>query len=291
MNFPLFSDRQGSPNNTVGGGVAVAKAKVGDIELYYEMHGTRGPDLMLVCGLGGSVVSWDMELVEALSRETRLLLFDNRGSGRSDKPDSEYTMAMLADDAAGLLDYLKIENSHILGASMGGMIAQEFALRHPAKTATLILCCTSPGSHRMVTPSMEVLETLAQVDGLSAEEINRKNRPLSFTQCFIERNREWLEEKMRQEIAYSTPAFSFKRQMAAAMQHNSYSRLPQITCPTLILTGADDILIPPENSDLLASQISNSVLKRYEGVGHAFMTEARDAVVNDILDFIGEHRL
>jgi pimeloyl-ACP methyl ester carboxylesterase len=172
---------------------------------------------------------------------------------------------------------------------MGGMIAQEFALRHPEKTDSLLLCCTSPGSHRMASPSQEVLETLADVDGYTPEELARKNRPLSFTQKFMDENWDWLEAKMRREIAHSAPAFSFKRQMAAAMQHNAYSRLPDIVSPTMVMTGTEDILIPPENADLLASQIPGSVLKRYDGVGHAFMSEARDAVVKDILEFISNH--
>jgi 3-oxoadipate enol-lactonase len=267
----------------------MAKANVGDIELYYETHGTRGPYFMLICGLGGHILGWDAELVEALGRETRLILFDNRGAGRSDKPDIEYSIAMHADDAARLLDVIGIERAHVLGASMGGMIAQEFALRHPGKTESLMLCCTAPGSHRMITPSQEVLETLAEVDGLTAEEIARKNRPLSFTQKFMDDNDDWLEAKMQRELAYATPAHSFKRQMAAAMHHNAYSRLPNIESPTMVMTGTEDILIPPENSDLLASQIPDAVLKRYDGVGHAFMTERRDAVVKDILEFIGNH--
>jgi pimeloyl-ACP methyl ester carboxylesterase len=244
---------------------------------------------MLICGLGGHVVGWDVELVEALERETQLILFDNRGAGRSDKPDIEYSIAMHADDAAGLLDAIGVEKASILGASMGGMIAQEFALRHPEKADALILCCTSPGSHRMAMPSQEVLETLATVDGLTPEEIARKNRPLSFTQKFMDENWDWLEEKMRRELAHPTPAFSFKRQMGAAMQHNAYSRLPDITSPTMVMTGDVDILIPPENAELLASQVPGSVLKRYDGVGHAFMTEERDAVVKDLLEFIGNH--
>ena len=138
-------------------------------------------------------------------------------------------------------------------------------------------------------PSLEVLETLADVDGLTPEEISRKNRPLSFTQKFMDENWDWLEEKMRREIPHSAPAFSFKRQMAAAMQHNAYSRLPDIKSPTMVMTGDVDILIPPENSELLASQIPGSVLKSYDGVGHAFMTEAREAVTSDILDFIKRH--
>lgn len=264
----------------------MAKAGVNGIELYYEVRGTRGPHLTLICGLGSHVDAWDNELLEALSRRLRLVLFDNRGAGRSDKPDIEYTIAMLADDAAALLNTLGIARSHILGASMGGMIAQEFALRHPEEAAGLILCCTSPGSHRMKMPEPEVLQKLAEVDGLTPEEISRKNRPLVFTKKFMEENLEWIERKMQREIQYIAPAFSFKRQMAAAMQHNSYSRLPQITCPTLIMTGTEDILIPPENSDLLAAQIPGAILKRYENTAHAFMSEARDLVVRDIFEFI-----
>ena len=267
----------------------MAKVKVGNIEFYYEIHGTQGPHFMLICGLGGHILGWDIELVEALERETQLILFDNRGAGRSDKPDIEYSVEMHADDVAGLLDVIGVEKASIMGVSMGGMIAQEFALRHPEKTDSLILCCTSPGSHRMAMPSQEVLETLADVDGYTPEEIARKNRPLSFTQKFMDENLDWLEEKMRRELAHPTPAFSFKRQMAAAMQHNAYSRLPDIKSPTMVMTGDEDILIPPENSELLASQIPGSVLKRYDGVGHAFMTEERDAVTKDILEFINYH--
>ena len=267
----------------------MAKVKVGDVELYYETHGAQGPHLMLICGLGGHILGWDIELIDALERKAQLILFDNRGAGRSDKPDSEYSIEMHADDAAGLLDVIGVEKASIMGVSMGGMIAQEFALRHPGKTDSLMLCCTSPGSHRMAMPSQEVLETLADVDGYTPEEIARKNRPLSFTQKFMDENLDWLEEKMRRELAHPTPAFSFKRQMAAAMQHNAYSRLPDIKSPTMVMTGDEDILIPPENSELLASQIPASVLKRYDGVGHAFMTEKRDAFVKDLLEFIDNH--
>ncbi len=267
----------------------MSKAKIDGIELYYETHGSEGPHLMLICGLGSHVDTWDLELVDALSRDTRLILFDNRGAGRSDKPDTEYSMRMFADDAANLLEALGVDRAFILGASMGGMIAQEFALRHPDKTAGLILCCTAPGGSEMIPPEPEVLEKLAEVDGLTPEEIARKNRPLSFTQEFIENNWDWLEEKMRREIPYTAPAFSFKRQMAAAMRHNTYGRLPEISPSTLVMTGTEDILIPPENSEIIAARVPGAALKRYENTAHAFMTEARDAVVRDILDFVRQH--
>ena len=259
------------------------KIKIDELEFYYERHGSDGPPLMLICGLGGHIGGWDLELVEALSSKTQLLLFDNRGSGRSDKPDIEYSIPMLADDAAALLDALGIEKTHVLGASMGGMIAQEFAVRHPEKTVTLILCCTAPGGDNMVPPEPWVIQELGRVDGLTPEEIARKNRPLSFTQEFMDNNFDWLEEKMGRELPYSTPAFSFKRQMMAAMHHDSHDSLSKIESPTLVMTGTVDILIPSENSGLIAAQIPGAVLKQYEEKGHAFMTEDRDAVVRDIL--------
>jgi pimeloyl-ACP methyl ester carboxylesterase len=258
------------------------KIKIDELEFYYERHGSDGPPLMLICGLGGHIGSWDLELVEALSSKTRLLLFDNRGSGRSDKPDIEYSIAMLADDAAAFLDAIDVDKAHILGASMGGMIAQEFAVRHPDKTTTLILCCTAPGGHNMIPPEPWVIQELGRVDGLTPEEIARKNWPLSFTQEFMDNNLDWLEEKMQRELPYSTPAFSFKRQMMAAMHHDSHDSLPKVECPTLVMTGTEDILIPPKNSDLIAAQIPGAVLKQYENVGHAFMSEDREAVVRDI---------
>ena len=263
--------------------------RIDGIEFYYELHGSAGPHLMLICGLGSHVDAWDAELVEALSPKVRLILFDNRGAGRSDKPDIEYSIAMLADDAARLLDVLGMSRAHILGASMGGMIAQEFALRHPNKTAGLILCCTAPGGDSMIPPEPEVIETLVRVDGLTPEEIWRKNQPLSFTQEFIDNNQDWLEKKMRRELPYTAPPFSFKRQMTAAMHHNSYDRLSEISCPTLVMTGTEDILIPPLNSELIASRIPGAVLNRYEHTGHAFMTEAREEVVYDILEFVLHH--
>ncbi len=269
----------------------MAKQKVGDIEMYYETHGAEGPYLALVRGLGSNVAAWDTELVEALARKTRLILFDNRGAGQSDKPDVEYSIPMLADDLAGLLDALGVERASICALSMGGMIAQEFALRHPQKTTSLILCCTSPGGDKMTLPSPEVLQTLADVDGLTPAEVMRKHWPLSYLPKFIDENLDWLEEKIRREIVHPMPTFAFKRQMAAAMQHDAYDRLPDINCPTLVMTGDQDILIPPENSDLLVSQIPGASFKCYENTGHAFMTEALQTVAADILEFLGNHSI
>lgn len=120
------------------------RVKVDDIEIFYEMQGEGAP-LVLIMGWTASSESWDPQLVEELSRFYTVIVFDNRGTGRSDKPDLEYSIEMMTDDVAGLLEAINIQKAHVLGFSMGGMIAQELALRYPEKVSSLILCGTSCG--------------------------------------------------------------------------------------------------------------------------------------------------
>src|SRR5215471_5487233 len=172
------------------------KLRVSDINVHYDVSGSGEP-LLLIMGLGASSAAWEPELVEELAKAFRTITFDNRGTGQSDKPDKPYSIEMFADDAAGVLDGLKIPRAHIFGVSMGGMISQEFALRHPNKTATLTLGCTTAGGANSVPPPPESLKVLtAPRVGVSPEEIIRRGWPLSFTKPFIEKNREWLESRI-----------------------------------------------------------------------------------------------
>jgi pimeloyl-ACP methyl ester carboxylesterase len=259
---------------------------VNGVNIYYEKHG-KGQPLALLMGLGGNIAMWDTELIEALGKRFEVLIFDNRGTGRSDKPDTEYTIEMFADDSASLLDALGIESAFILGASMGGMTAQEFALRHPRKCRKLILCCTLAGGENTVPPTAEALAILISVKDLSPEEGTRAMRPAAFTKKFIETHWDWLEEKLKKETDYPTPPYAFERHLMAAMTFDAYDRLPRISCPTLVMAGTEDILVPAKNSEILAERIPDSKLILFNHSAHGFMSERLDDCVSAIFDFIG----
>jgi pimeloyl-ACP methyl ester carboxylesterase len=199
----------------------------------------------------------------------------------------EYTIELFADDSAGLLDALGMKSAYILGASMGGMIAQEFALKYPRKCRKLILCCTLPGGDNTIPPTAEAFAILTSVKDLSPEEGARAMRPAAFTKKFIEIHWDWLERKLKREIEYPTPPHAFERHLTAAMTFDAYDRLPKISCPTLVLAGTEDILIPAGNSAILAERIPGSKLILFDNSAHGFMTERMDDTVQAIFDFIG----
>ena len=134
----------------------MATVNVNDCKIYYEIHGEGAP-LVLIMGLRRNVEWWYRQ-IPSLSRQFQVIAFDNRGAGRSDKPDMEYSIRLFADDTAGLMDALNISKARILGISMGGYIAQELALNYPAKVHSLLLGCTGPGGARAVLMSPERME-------------------------------------------------------------------------------------------------------------------------------------
>ncbi|UCD57423.1 MAG: alpha/beta hydrolase [Candidatus Hydrogenedentota bacterium] len=261
------------------------KKLVNGVNIYYEVHG-KGEPFVLFMGLGGNIAMWDPELIEALARRFEVMIFDNRGTGRSDKPDEEYSIELFADDAAALFDALEIESAFVLGASMGGMTALEFALKYPHKCRKLILCCTLAGGDDIVPPTVEAMEMLMSKKDLPPEEGTRATWPAAYTAEFIETHRHWLEAKLKREIEYPTPPHAFERHLRAAMTFDAYERLSRISHPTLVMTGTEDILVPPQNSATLAERIPGARLITFEGSAHGFMSERRDDVVAAIMEFV-----
>jgi pimeloyl-ACP methyl ester carboxylesterase len=265
------------------------KIQVGEVSLNYDVAG-KGEPLLMIMGLGASSAVWDPELVAELARTFRVITFDNRGTGQSDKPDAPYSIAMFADDAAGLLGKLEVARAHIFGVSMGGMIAQEFALRHPGRTATLTLGCTTAGGTHAVPPPLESLKILtAPREGVAPEELVRRSWPLTYTPKYIAENRAMLEAAIARLLKHPTPPFAFQRQLEGTYTLKTFDRLPQIKAPTLVVTGADDVLIPAKNSEIIAAQIPPAKLHIIAGVGHAFMDEGRDAFLKAFLPFVKAH--
>lgn len=261
-------------------------AQVGDLNICYETRG-EGPPLVLVTGLTANMDWWDPETVDELSRRYRVLTFDNRGAGRTETPGGGgITCAMMAEDTAGLMDALGIDRAHVVGVSMGGMIAQELALNHPEKVDRLVLCVTFCGGSNTVYASREVYRTLTDGSG-TADDLIRRVLSMMFPAEWLAANEAHFDGfRERYLRAPCTPA-NTARQFMATTALDTYDRLPEIKAPTMVMCGSEDILIPPENSEIIASRIPGALLKRYPGSGHAFHTQLRHEFVKDLVEFLG----
>jgi pimeloyl-ACP methyl ester carboxylesterase len=264
-------------------------AKVGDINIYYESQG-EGEPILLIQGYGQYSGHW-ATLIPRFSREYRVISFDNRGTGRSDKPDIPYTMKMMADDAKGLLDAIGVDSAHVFGVSMGGMIAQELALNYPDKLISLILGCTLCGGTKAILPTPEALAFLTgpEMAKLSVEERARVTVPWLVSQEFIDKNPEAVELYVAITSKYPTPIHGFACQAQAIAAHDTYDRLSQITAPTLVIAGSADRIIPAGNSRIIAPRIKDAELVILENAGHGFFIDAEAETTRIILDFLRQH--
>ncbi len=250
------------------------KQKVNGIEIYYETHG-EGDPLVLIMGLRRNAEWWYPQ-IPALSKHFEVLIFDNRGAGRTDKPKTDYSIRLFADDTAGLMEALGISEANILGVSMGGYIAQELALNYPDRVKRLVLGCTGPGGARAVLASPERLKKFTANEGLTPVEILKKDMDIYFSDEYIKKNREKIEEFVEISLRYYQPPDAFERQFSACLRHDTVNRLSRIDVPTLILTGDDDPLVPAENSKILNALIPRSQLVFFPGKRHCFFIEEAD---------------
>jgi pimeloyl-ACP methyl ester carboxylesterase len=265
------------------------KVRVADINIYYETLGDGEP-LVLVMGLGGGSSMWWRQ-VAFFSPDYQVTVYDSRGVGRTDKPDTPYSMGMLVDDAVGLLERLGVASAHIYGVSMGGMVAQELALRHPKLVSSLILGATTCGGGHAVMPPQETLQELFSIMTLSPDEAVRVSTSVTFSAPFMERHPEKINEWLIKGAESPPSPKGFQRQAEAAAEFDTYDRLQQIGVPTLILAGSADQLIPVENSKILASKIPNAELVLFEGAGHGYLWEAEDEANRAVRDFLRQHSI
>ncbi len=267
-----------------------------DIELYYEAHGSGDP-LLLIMGLAGDSIAWMFQR-DAFAAHYRTIVFDNRGVGRSSKPAGPYSIAQMADDTVGVLDAAGVERAHVVGVSMGGMIAQELALRHPTRVRSLVLGCTYARPDAGVTVTFE--ESLAffggqrgadgtiQVDlsALDPMAFIQRLLPLTFTPHFIMTELPKLMQVFSGALAHGFSMDAIMAQVAATQAHDTLDRLGAIHVPTLVLTGDSDRLIPPSNSELLAARIPGATLTTLPGGSHGFNFETPDAFNREVLSFL-----
>jgi pimeloyl-ACP methyl ester carboxylesterase len=259
------------------------KVKVNDIQVYYEVKG-KGYPLVMINGLGGNLDHWDPRLVEGLSKNFKLVLSDNRGTGRTDISNKEYTMKLFADDTTGLMNGLGISKAHVLGLSMGGMIAQELAINYPERVSKLILCSTRCGSSKSVQSSQRVPETPIDPSKMSPEEY-RKALTIICTDDFIEENPDFVRLMAQKRLIHPTSKEAYMRQLNAIVKFDTFERLHQIETPTLVLHGKKDVLIHPKNAIILTEAIPNARLVFFEKSAHALAEEISE-VIRNITEFL-----
>jgi pimeloyl-ACP methyl ester carboxylesterase len=271
-------------------------ARIGDVELHYEEHGSGEP-LVLVMGLAADSQAWMFQVPE-FSRHYRTVVFDNRGVGRSSKPVGPYTIQQMADDTAGLLDALDIARAHVVGVSMGGMIAQELALRHPARVRGLVLACTYPEPDADVEASRR--SSVAQLGGSIAADGSLQIEaaavdpmmffgqllPKVFNPDYLQREMVTLMQLFGGALQWGFSIDAILAQVHAVMAHSAAGRLGDIASPTLVITGDNDLLISPRNSEVLAERIPGAKLVKVPGGSHGFNFETPDVFNRHVLDFL-----
>ena len=259
---------------------------MGDVDLFYQRVGpARRPSLILIMGWGGDHSAWAFQL-PAFAEEFDVIALDNRGAGQSDAPDTRYTIAGMADDVVGLMDELGVRAAHICGASMGGMIAQELALRHPDRVLTLQLHCTTSSVDsygRLVIDNFLRVKSRGDVD-----EFTRFSLPWLLSRKTVAERPDFVEAWLlrAREYPFAATLTGLSRQGEAIRGHNTRERLTSLNVPTLITTGTEDILVPPSASDELRALIPGSELARIADTGHMHFMEQAPAFNDACLNFL-----
>ena len=252
--------------------------------MYYEEHGDGFP-LLLINGLGSDHLEW-LHQLPSFSGRFRVIAFDNRGTGKSAVPPGPYTTAQMADDAAALLRFLGIGRAHVLGVSLGGMIAQEVALRHPDRVDGLVLGCTGPGGTLSVRPSPEAMAVFALAGGDDPEADLRRMIPFLYTDACCRDRPEEIEGFIRRRLGNPTPPEGYAAQLAAAVTHDASARLERIRARTLVITGDADRLVDRENSVRIAGRIPGAKLVVLPGAPHRLFAENPEAFNREVLSFL-----
>jgi pimeloyl-ACP methyl ester carboxylesterase len=253
-------------------------------KIYWDEQG-QGEPILLTMGLGWPCTMW-YRTRPTLAARYRTIAFDNRGAGRSDVPPGPYSIAAMASDAAAVLDAAGVQRAHVLGASMGGMIAQEFALQYPERVRSLVLACTACGGPHATQASPEVIQVLLHRQGTPTE---RAEAVVPFIyDAATPRTR--IDEDLAVLSKNYATSEGYMGQLQGILAWEAYTRLPEIRIPTLAVHGVNDRLVPAANSDLIASCIPGAQLVKIPNASHIFMTDQPEAAQQSFLLFLSSQR-
>ncbi len=258
------------------------------LKLRYEVRGNGDP-VALIMGFSGSGRGWGEPFLKLMEARFKIFVIDNRGTGESDKPDAEFTLGDMAADIATVLDHAKTPRAHVFGISMGGMIAQEFALAYPARTRGLVLGCTNCGASHSVAADPAALANLMPVPDMNPAEQARRAFSVACGKAFLNSaaGQATLTQAILEMGNYPvTPMHTFMRQGQAIGGFDSFARLGQIKAPTLIIHGDDDAIVPFANAEVLHGAIAGSKTHTLKAAGHMFFWEAPEETVRVAGDFL-----
>jgi pimeloyl-ACP methyl ester carboxylesterase len=257
--------------------------QVGDIKMAYRIYGSGYP-LVMVMGYGSTMKLWEPDLIRRLSSSFQVILFDHRGIGNTETGRRPFTLEQFADDTAGLLEALGIKQAHMLGWSMGGLITEEVALRHPSRVNKLVLYAAHchPG---LFPPSPEVIKKLTDTSGTPAEQ-GMRFISLLFPPAWLQSHGERVKEIFYRPMGNIPIETMGQQSMAIGAWKGCCDRLGAITNPTLVLAGNEDLLVPPQNASYLAEKIPKARLVLYENTGHGLMFQDPERFGRQVIEFL-----
>lgn len=264
--------------------------KTKELEIYYEISG-QGEPIVFIGGITSTVLTWKYQQ-EEMQKYYQVILFDNRGSGLTKINKSQkISIKLFTNDVLDLLNGLGITKAHILGASMGGMIAEAFVHSYPEYCISLILCCTTWGLETYIKAQPEMVQTMLNRGGVTKEEAEKRALQVVAHPSSFEKRKELLEFYLQTKKIFPHSAEEIIRRNEAMYAFNFWSKLPEIKVPTLVIHGAEDRLIPVTNAETMSQRIPKAELILIPNSGHIFFIEEFEKFNMHILDFLCRLRL
>ncbi len=268
-------------------------AEINGIKIYYEIHGDGYP-LFMLHGYGATSKVW-IGQVDALSKYFKVIIYDQRSSGKSDHPNEDYTLDTLVEDLKGLMDFLNVEKTHLMGQSMGGWVSQNFTLKYPDRVNKLVLVGTNHKGAGLYILKNTLID-LYELAKTSKEEAFWKYAKLMHHRSFLKEMKTdpnkkfyglWSAEDLMEELNDNnmTPE-DYERFEKAGSMHNLLDRLPEINHPTIIIGGSNDKMSPKLVMDEMHAKLPNSTIKIFENSGHHAFIERAPEVNELIIDFL-----
>ncbi|MDO9491732.1 alpha/beta fold hydrolase [Acetobacterium sp.] len=256
---------------------------VGDINMGYRIYG-EGDPLILIMGYGSTMDLWEDRLIQSFAKDYQVIIFDNRGMGETSAGEKDFSIEQFAEDTYGLMESLNLKSAHVLGWSMGSYIAQELVIKYPEKFNKLVLYATTCDPS-MYPPAAEVMTILSDPSGTPEDQGARWIR-LLFPADWLINHSQRIKEIFYRPLGLINPENIEKQSLAIEKWPGTCSQLTSLFHNTLLITGADDVLVPAENSDYMASKITNSKLAKIPGAGHGLMFQSPEQFTATVCEFL-----